>query len=360
MSLSLFRKRSFVGIDLGHHAIKAVQLDFSGGLWRLTRVAERRTPPEAIKDGVVVDEKAVGEAIRELLTAERFTASMANISVAGGSVVVRPVRLPKMSEAALRKSIRFEAGRYIPSSVEDSYVEFEIVGDAGDGQMDVLVAAASKEAVQSRVRACEQAGLEVDAVDLEPFAAYRSLLEADQLHDWTQATVALILIGATSTNLSVISHGRFVLTRTLPHGGQTLTDALRTYFKLSEDDAEAGKRQLNASELLDDAPNENPPLRIIHPHLEDLVREVRRSLNYYQSQQTEQARAHPVSRILLTGGGAKLPGIAAYLAGKLGLEVDLLGVLDNPRFVLAGERDIGPGFEYGVATGLAMRGSRAA
>ncbi|HZH98708.1 MAG TPA: type IV pilus assembly protein PilM, partial [Fimbriimonadaceae bacterium] len=301
MAVNPFGKKSFVGLDIGHHTIKAVQVDkTSHGGWKITRTASTRTPVDSVKESVVVDPHAVAASIKSMLKEAHMSANSANIAVSGSAVVVRSVRIPKMPEATLRKSIKYEAGRYVPSSVEDSYIEFEITGDYDEAQMDVLMVAAPKDIVESRVKACELAGLEVEAVDVEPFAAYRSLVEADPNHDWSDSTIALVDIGAFTTSMSVVTKGVFSMTRIIPQGSQMFTDALKNYFKLNEEDAESGKAQLDMSELIrDDAPKENPPLRVVQPHLDDLIREVRRSLNYFQSQQTEASQSKQVDAVLL-------------------------------------------------------------
>jgi len=251
MGLNPFKKPSYVGIDIGHHAIKAVQIDRVGQGWKISRAGWVRTPEDSVKEGVVVDAPAVAAAIRQVMRESHIAATAACIAVAGGSVVVRNVRIPKMPEATLRKSIKYEAGRYVPSSVEDSYIEFEIVGEADDNQMDVLIVAAPKEIVESRVKACEAAGLEVEVVDVEAFASYRCLLECDPANAYQGQTIAIVDIGGSTTSMSVISQGTFAMARSLSQGGQTWTDALKNYFRLSEDDAESGKAQLDLSELAD-------------------------------------------------------------------------------------------------------------
>lgn len=356
MPLNPFGKKTSVGLDLGHRTLRAVQIDRQPGGWRIAKYAEAPTPAGAIKDGVVVDVDSVALAIKQLLRDGHFSPSTAHIAVSGGTVVVRVVRIPAMAEATLRRSIKYEAGRYVPSSSEDSYIEFEIVGRAEDGQMDVLMVAAPKEIVEGRISACSAAGLEVESVDVEPFAAYRTLIEADPENDMESQTFSLIDIGASNTRMSVIQNGVFTMTRSIPHGAQMLTEALKSYFKLSDDDAEAGKAQLDVSELIEDEkPKENPPLRVIQPHVDDLVREIRRSLNYFQSQQSEGQQAKSVERLLFTGGGSKLKGLAEYIAHKLGLPCQAIGVFKNPRFTWAGSTDLGDGLELAVACGLAMR-----
>ena len=209
MPLKLFGKSASVGIDLGHRSIRVAQIEKNGGGWRIVKFASVPTPPGAIKDGVVVEVETVAQAIRQALREAHISASSAHVAVSGGTVVVRVVRVPAMAETTLRKSIKYEAGRYVPSSAEDSYIEFEVVGKTEDGQMDILLAAAPKEIVQARMLACQSAGLEVDSVDVEPFAAYRSLVEADPELDLHGQTIALIDIGAAATRMSVIQNGVF-------------------------------------------------------------------------------------------------------------------------------------------------------
>jgi type IV pilus assembly protein PilM len=360
MSLSFFKKESIIGLDLGHHMIKAAQLEKVDGLWKVTRAGSIPTPQDAIRDGIVLDPEGVGEAIRHLMREAHMNATSANIAVAGGSVVVRTVRMPKMPEATLRKSIKYEASRYVPNSVEDSYIEFEIIGDASEGQMDVLIVAAPKEIVESRMKACAHAGLKVDVVDVEAFAAYRSLVEADPHQAFSGETIALVDIGENSTHMSVVRSGVFAMTRSIPQGGHMLTEALKGHFKLSEDEAEQGKSQLDVSELvLEGPPRENPPLRVLQPHLDDLVREIRRSLNYYQSQQND-GKPAPVSHILLSGGGAKMHGLANYVGHKLAMDTRATGVFDNPVFSKSGVPEEDHGVDLAVASGLAMRSEMAA
>ncbi len=352
--MGMFTKKSFIGIDLGHHTIKAVALERTPSGWRVARYASTRTPMDAVKDGVITDMPSVVSALRGLLKDNGLNSGGAMIAVAGGSVVVRQVRMPKMAEATLRKSIKFEASRYVPSSVEDSYIEFEIIGPVDDQQMDVLMVAAPKDVVESRLQACEEAGLEVEAVDIEAFAMYRALVEADLDQEYSDKTIALVDVGSATTNVSVVSHGVFSMTRSIPQGADTLTQALKSYFKLSDEDAESGKAQLDLRELLEDGkPKENPPLRVLQPHVDDLVREIRRSLNYYQSQQQEGA-AKQIDQILLTGGGAKLSGLAEYFGHKLSIPTDLQDVFSNPRFAHFGDVDES-GLDLSVASGLAMR-----
>jgi type IV pilus assembly protein PilM len=356
MQLRPFRKRNYIGLDIGHSAVKLAQVERTSNGWRVTKCHTLPTPPDTIRDGIIIDPPMMAATIKQLLREAGVGSCETSIAVAGGSVVVRTVRIPKMAEATLRKSIKYEAGRYVPTSVDDSYIEFEIIRDSTDNQMDVLIVAAPREIVETRIAACDAAGLEVEGVDVEAFATYRALVEADPDGNWNDSTIALVDIGSMTTNVSVVAQGVFAMTRAIPQGGATLTEALKTYFKLSDEDAERGKYELDFRELIrDDLPIENPPLRVLQPHADELVREIRRSLNYYQSQQTEAGGGNPVSQMLISGGGARMRGLSDYFSHRLGLPVSALGVFDNPRFVPDSVLEPSTGLDLAVASGLAMR-----
>lgn len=355
MSLNPFKKRSFVGIDIGHKLIKLVQVEKVGQGWKVTKQAVIPTPTDSVKEGVVVEPDVVGIAIKAAVRDFKISASSAVIGVSGASVIVRTIKMAKMTPQMLRKSIKYEAGHYVPSSIDDSYIEFEIIGETEDGQMEVLIVAAPREVVESKRRAVERADLEVDIVDVEAFAIYRSLVESDDSSILNQMTVALVDIGAAATTVSVVSNGKFVMTRTIVAAGQVMTDALKSYFQLSDEQAEMGKSQLDFTPLVANPLTDNPPLKVVQSHVDDLAREIRRSLGYFQSQQAENAKNNPVTHIVLTGGGAKLTGIGEYMANKLGAEVITTGVFDNPRFIPTGDFSTDKGLEWSVATGLAMR-----
>ncbi len=357
MGLNPFAKESYVGVDIGTHTLKAVQLEPCPGGWRILAAGSFPSPTESVRDGVVVDTEGVGHAIRDLVRAHDITASTANIAVAGSSVIVRTVKLPKMNEASLRKSIKFEAGKYVPSSIEDSYIEFEIIGDCEDNKMDVLVVAAPKEMVESRVTACRLAGLDTELVDIEGFALYRALIEYQADNNYKDEVIALVDMGGWHTHISMIAYGQFSLTRSIPIAGATFTDAISTYFRTNPGEAEETKRRLDFAQLCEENANiqDSAELRLLQPIVDELVREIRRSINYYQTQHTEGGSGAPVSTVIATGGCSRVPGIGQYIGYKLGIPCVALGVWDTGRFQFASDdMDVG-GEDYGVAAGLAMR-----
>ena len=111
----IFGKETIVGIDIGSRTMKVVMAEPGSGpyQWKLIRAATAPTPRDSVRDGVVVDTAAMSTAIRELLKSADIVATGAASAISGSSVIVRHVKLPKMNENLLRKSIRYEAKQYI-------------------------------------------------------------------------------------------------------------------------------------------------------------------------------------------------------------------------------------------------------
>ncbi len=380
---SLFGKDILVGVDIGSAFLKAVQVEAAGPRgFRVVRAAQTPTPPEAVRDGIVVDAPAVARALRQMLDAANVSATGAVTAVAGPTVVVRTIRLPLMSEAALRKSVRYEAGKYINANVDESAIEFEILGPAagaavvaevapgaqengetgtsGSGesteQMNVMLVAAPREMVESRIAVIEGAGLEAVAVDVEAFALRRALVEcagpATGPAEQQQAgggsaggetgLRALIDLGAAHTEVTLLRGDDFALTRSIPVAGEAFTNVFRAHFRCTTDEAEQHKANVDMAILLDperaaDAEACALP-RLLQPTLDELLREVRRSIHYYQSQLEGEGVARAggggasLLQIVLSGGGAQLGGIAPYMSARLGTQVRVGSVFAGPRF----------------------------
>ena len=359
---SLFSKESSVGIDIGSNSIKAVEIEPTARGWELVNAAVAPTPKDATRDGVIVSLEEVSSTIKSALRDAGIKATGAICAVSGPPVIVRQVQFPQMAESVLRKSIKFEASKHISSSVEDSVVEFEILGGAQEpGQMNVMLVAAPKEMVDSRVRVLEMAGLDPLVVDVEAFALIRALVEFNASDEFLHRTVALIDMGASHTDVNIVSQGDFALTRNIPIAGNSFTNAIKSLTGSAFDEAEILKIEMTHDRSLDDiirAEGDSRHWRVVQPLLDELIREIRRSIHYYQSQFPEGSADAQVSKILLTGGAARMAGINTYIASKLSIVTEIADVFQQSAI---GTDRVAAGFvsEHGpvlaVGSGLALK-----
>jgi type IV pilus assembly protein PilM len=309
-------RRSAIGLDIGTSVVRAAELSFGrGGGVTLDRFGQVVLPEGAVRDGEVADETAVAEAIKHLWSATGFSHKRVVLGVANQRVIVRQMDLPWMEEAELRTSLAFHVADYLPIAVDASVLDFfpleELNAANGERSLRGLLVAASEETVLANVRSAEQAGLHVTSVDLTSFAVLRAM---GRQTDLSVGSEALIDIGARVTNVVVHSAGvpRFV--RILLMGGQDVTDAVAEHLGVPMDQAEGMKQQFARYQQGSDLTQVS---QTVETTAQDFVEEIRGSLDYFASSNP----GPQVERIVLSGGGSKLQGLAERLSAATRLPV---------------------------------------
>jgi len=359
---NLFGKEAVVGIDIGSRTIKAVEIEATGSGWRVVNAGIEPTPEDTCKDGVITDVAEVAHVVKSLLKTADIRAQGAIAAVSGSQVIVRQVQLPKMNEFALRKSIKFEAGKYVSASVDDSVVECQVLKDSGEGdQMNVMLVAAPNDMVGSRVAVLEMAGLEPFSIDVEAFALVRSLAECSKDPSYKIGAAALVDMGASHTDVNIVCAGEFALTRNIPIAGDSFTNAIKALANLSFQEAVVLKFETvlpGSSDQPSVSDAQSKRWRVVQPLLDELLREIRRSIHFYQSQFPEGAEQAAVKKVILSGGSAQMSGMAAYVSAKLNIPAEISDLFNNSVINCNG---LAPGYieEHGpvlaIATGLALK-----
>lgn len=355
---------SVVGLDIGSSQIKAVHLERGRGRWSLVNAGIISTPLEAVQDGVILDVPRVTEAVRQLFRDARIPNTDTIAAVSGSHVLVRSIKVPDMNAATLKRSIRFEAAKHVDQgtsgvSIDNSSLEYEVLGRSGSPpQLDVLLVVAPLPMVNGRVTVIESAGLEPVAVDVECFALLRSMEACGLMPPPGQATVVMDM-GATYTDLNIVVGNEVAVTRSIPIGGNALTSSIASVMNVPGDEAEQHKRHIDITPLSSQEMAEmgmlnapDPGRQVTLPFVDELIRELRRSIIYFQSQAAEAGMAVAVEQLVLAGGGTQLPGLPEYLRERLGIDVQTLDPFRD-RAVSTEWHSRGP--ELAVATGLALK-----
>ena len=210
--------------------------------------------------------------------------------------------------------------------------------------MNVLLVASKKDIINDYLAVFAEAGLKLVVVDVDSFAvqnAYEANYGAEDV------VVALVNIGASIMNLNIVKGGVSLFTRDVQMGGSLYTEEIQKQFGLNSEQAELKKVTAGESE-------DGRLLEILQRVNETIALEMRRSLDFYNSTAGEER----ISRVYLSGGGAKTAMLVEAVQQKLSLPVEIL----NPFLrVAVNEKDFDPEYlqEIGplmtVAVGLATR-----
>ncbi|GAA4967465.1 type IV pilus assembly protein PilM [Kineococcus glutinatus] len=305
--------RTAIGLDIGTSGVRAAELSYGKHGITLERFGQIALPEGAVLDGEVVDQPAVVDALKTLWKGSGFKGKHVALGVANQRVVVRQVDLPWLPAAEFKEALPLQVQDFLPMPVADSVLDFHVTEELNDGGPRVLrgmLVAASRAMVMSNVKAVEAAGLRVASVDLTSFAVLRAVgrPHADV------ATEALVDVGARISNLVIHSGGSPRFVRILLAGGQDVTDAIAERLGVPTSYAEGLKRQVLEGVDPDEVERAWSAVELM---TEAFVDEIRSSVTYYAAANP----TFPVERIVLTGGGSVVAGMAERLAEVTRLEV---------------------------------------
>lgn len=308
--------RSRVGLDVGSTAVRAAEVAV-GEPMTVVRAAQVPLQRGAVELGEVRQPEVVGQAIRELWQRGGFKARQVVMGVGNQRCVVREVGIPWLPEKELRASLGFQVQEYIPMSVDEAVLDYDLLGEfeqEGRKMLRLLLVAAQRVMVNNLVAAAQAGKVEPVGIDLIPFALVRSVGSDEPGMDLEGGEEAVIDVGAHVTNICVHDHQATRFVRILPSGGRDVTLAIARSLGLEEDVAERLKR----GEQVEGAPSVEEALRVATARAGSFVDEIRSSLEFY----TAQVQGARIGRVLVTGGGSKLQGFLELLRDRIPVPVE--------------------------------------
>jgi len=344
------QKPPLLGIDIGSTAVKMIELSHaksgSAHTYRVETWATEPLPPNALADRKIADPEAVSQTIRKAVTRSGSRAKQCALAIPGGAVITKVISLPSaLSDTEMESRIQLDADQYIPYPLSEVDLDFTVLGPSTvQGEVDVLLAAARNEVVDSLVSTMDLAGIETKVIDVEPFALENACILALGAQGEGQ-TIAIADIGSHATRIQVMRTGRSLYTREITFAGAQLIEEIQHRYGLQPDEA---RRRLVEGDL--------PPgfaAEIAVPFQEALAQQIGRALQFYYST----TFSRPADQILLAGGVAGLPGLDQVVATRLGITAyvanPFLHMTLSQKVALQELKRQAPALA--VATGLALR-----
>ena len=333
IKLPKIKEKFSIGLDIGTQSIKCVKLKTGGSAIELVAfdLEESQLDP--------------AEALKKIKHAQ--AADLVNISFCGSSTVIRYVNFLRMNKAELRQALKFEAQKHIPFSVTEVNLDAEILkNDLPDNKMLVLIAALKKELIAQRLKSLEDVALRPNIIDVDSLALINAFnFNYPKIEVPENKSICLLNIGATISNVDILSSQTPRLSRDIHSGGANLTKKLMDIFGIDFKAAEELK-------INPDAERADKVKASVESVLTNLATELRTSFDYYESQNTSN-----VIKIFLSGGTSKIPGLKEMLAGFLGIEVETWDPFKQIKIAEGVDLQKLNQFssQFNVAVGLALR-----
>jgi type IV pilus assembly protein PilM len=330
-----------VTIDIGSYAIKAAQ-GKAGKAVKLERTVE---VPNTLGLTIPTDDvsaEKMGGMIANMFTDHSLAHTDVRLSLPETLVSTKIISIPSLSDAELASAIQWQAEQHIPIPLEELSLEYQVIYrpekiDKGE-QMRVLLVGVRKSIVDKYLDVFLRAGLEPTILETQTLSLFRALQPQE-----SDPVTMIVHIGATTTDIAIVaaSELRFVYTHST--AGQVLTRTLEQGLQLDARQAEQYKRTygLDATQL------QGKIRDLLLPALRVFLLEMQKAMQFFGSQMPGQA----VQRVMLSGGGAQLPGLGEFITEQLGVETQVIA----PFATASGEIPQANQAAFAVAMGLLMR-----
>jgi type IV pilus assembly protein PilM len=338
MQKGVRKKVNRVGLDIGTRLIKAVDVQHEGTVQKLVRFhcAEINPPSSSEKTRV---------ALKSLLNELNPASKEVSVSLSAPSAIVRFITMPKMSDADLKTSVRFEAEKYIPFNINEVITDAVIVKGVTEdkAQMRVILAAAKKTALESKLTLLKDAGLSASIVDIDSFACFNAFCNSfDKLDE--QKNRVLLNIGYSLTNVIIAKGPVPYFTRDIQISGKDIAKTIAKQLEIDEKIAD--------TYIVDPKDKEKEVAEISKAILANLADELRLSFGYYENQY-----GSCIEEMYLSGGVARMRGIAEYFEEHFGVKPKLWNPFE--RFQMSPSVDTksleSVRSQFAVCAGLAIR-----
>src|SRR5262249_38444512 len=231
--MALFgRKKTTVGVDIGSGLIKVAVIDHSRREPELVRVTVTPLPADAIVEGEVMDPGIVADAIQAAVSGAGTQSKGIVTAVGVRGVIIEQISVERVKERQARELMRWEAEQHVPFDMESVELDFQILDPDAEGpEMSVLLVAAKRELIESRVRVLTDAGFSPSIVDVEALALHNAF--EMNYPDATNGVVGLLNIGHDVTNINILDDGVPLLTRDVTVGTRRIREDLQREHGLS-------------------------------------------------------------------------------------------------------------------------------
>lgn len=303
---------NFFALDIGTTAVRVVELDHSGHGWNLAHYGVKPVDIRLSESTAAHDVQALSQVIQDVITAAGIKTRNVAIGVPSDKTFASVVEVPNVSKAELNATIKYQAENYVPMKVDESKIDWAIIGESpvDRSKVEVLVSSVLNSFTEARLDLLEAIGLNVVAIEPDSLALTRSLLP-----DGVADGRLIIDMGDNATDIVLTLGTAPRLIRSIPIGFLTLLRMAKQNLNIDEQQA----RQILLKFGVSKDKLEGQVARAVSTSLEQFNNEVQKSLKFFTSKYTSSS----VGSVLVSGYSATLPGLADGIASRLGLSVQI-------------------------------------
>ena len=317
-----YKDKPIFGLDIGFSSAKVMQLEKTGEKYAVTGYGVAGFDPSIIENGEIINCQPIAESIYNLFKkglVGEITTRRVVFSVPSARTFTRILSLPKLAEKDMLEAVKLEAEQYIPIPLDELYIDYMPTFKT-EKNIHVLVVAVPKKIIDSYVTLAKI--LDLEPVVMEPTTGATS--RVFQYNDNSNVPTVLIDFGSVSSDITIFDK-TLAVTGTVPGGGDDITEHIKNKLKVTKDEAQVIKVKYGISK----SKKQKEITEAISPMLEQLIKEVKRMIRYYEERSAEHRK---IEQVVTFGGGANIPGLSEYLIDNLRMPVRACDPWNNIKF----------------------------
>lgn len=316
--MGIFGQNEFLGIDIGTTSIKIVELKIRKERVELSNygILEKYGHLERINDALQTMsfkllEESTSLLLKELLSKTKIKTRDSYIALPSFTGFAVLVEFPIMTDKELSQAIKYQAGQYIPMTLQEMTLDWQVEKRTED-RIYVLLIAIPTDIIQRYAKTAELSRLNLKGLELENISLAHLFSKKEN------APFVLVDIGGRASSISVIDDGTLMMSRNLDTAGGDITQVIATALGINPFRAEEIKKTYG---LYIESKGELNIVSLVVPLLDVIKREIEKVINNYYLKTKKKAE-----KVILTGGGANLKGLDEYYSKQLLMPV----ILGNP------------------------------
>ncbi|NLJ78712.1 MAG: pilus assembly protein PilM [Tissierellia bacterium] len=300
MKLSLPFTKKVLSLDIGAYEVKAVEGRMKGQGVKIDNYFTIPVPAAVYDDGNIVDMELLHHTLAKGLKENKAKATKTHITINNSSIITREVLIPKVEDDAIDDVLRFQLEDYIPIDPDDYVIQFEIVEEFFEDdveKLNILVVAIPKDMVKEHFELLQNLDLNPVILDYQPnsiskLIRYGGVLNGE--YSTQDMTLAIVDMGHDNTKISIIRDGSIQVSRIIDNRGK---------------DVEAATTDAD----------------IMENFIEDLNQKIELVFRYFLSRRS----GNRIDMILLTGGNSNIDGIEELFLRDFNIATTKIESFDN-------------------------------
>lgn len=344
MSPLLSVSEDFFGLDIGSSAIRLVHLRGSGASKSLVKYSYVPVDRQIALSDSEADRAKLAGIIQQLVSKTVLTTKNVAVGIPSSKVFTTIADVDRLPPKELANSIKLQADSLIPTPIEESKVDWAVIGDSPTDKtkQSIILTSIPNKYVEDRLDMLESIGLNVVAFEPDNLAMARALTPQDELPH------LIIDIGRRSGDLVIVKGGIPFLTRSIPTGVAAIVKSAADNLNVDQKQAEqfVFKFGMVKTKL------EGQVFNAILQTVDTLAAEIEKSIKFYQSKYA----GEKINNIILTGGASAIPEFPLYLANRFGINIEIGNAWRNVAYSQSRQSELlALSSQFAVAAGLAER-----